>query len=182
MLSFTGIRSPFTVLAQYTPSSPEGLGPVRWRTVGNWWCWVAAKAGRPLRWHLVTFLLSPLGPPFEIWCSLQGCNPNQMWDLVSWSFTGGGASGGISTLFWAEDASRHLCNISNLRLWVVVESDNKRLVCRKSPVWESEQLVTFLYVYLSFSNIVTLSNCPSDTKLSSVPESSSWGQKYIWES
>ena len=94
MLSFTEIRSPFTMLAHSGLSPPEGWRPVRWYSVGNWQHWVSAKAGRPLTWHLVTFLLSPLGPPFAIWCSQQGCNPNQMWDLVRWSCRGGGASVG----------------------------------------------------------------------------------------
>ena len=133
MLSFTEIRSPFTMLAHSGLSPPEGWRFVRWYSVGNWQHWVSAKAGRPLTWLLVTFLLSPLGPPFAIWCSQQGCNPNQMWDLVRWGCRGGGASVGSVHCFGQrmllDTLAMFLSNPESL-------SSNKRLVCRKSPTWK----------------------------------------------
>lgn len=112
MLPFPEITSPFTMLAHSWLSSPEGLWPVRWYTVGNWQPWVAAKAGRPLRWHLVTFFWAPwvlhlrfdvLGRGvIQIKCEIW-------WDGAAWE---AGANSGICMLLQAEDATRGPWNVS----------------------------------------------------------------------
>lgn len=101
-----------------------------------------------------------------------------MWDLVSWSYTGGGPMGGLCTALGTGGSQKPLqCFFLTLRLWALRDDGSKGLVCGKSPVWPrtTEQLSPHLYIIQQCSNpncrssrmALNSSRCPWEQQLRS---------------